>query len=336
MAWNLSLRRILLSLLLLLGTSGIGVLGFVLLEGYNFVDAIYMTVITMSTVGFGTLTDLSQEGKLFAVGLIIVSAGTFVYAVTTITTFVVEGEIRQVYNLYQITKKVSKLSQHYIICGLGRNGREAALELSRQQHPFVVIESDPEVIEEFISHHNILVIRGDATQEESLEQANIHAARGLITSLSTDAENVYITLTARGMNPNLKIVARASHQSSISKLKRAGANQVIVPNLIGGKRMVNQLTRPTLMEFIDMISGEGNPDLHLEDVACSGHPELLGKNLFELKIRSETGVLVLGFKRGGQSIELNPRADVPLSVEDRLFILGTKAQFAHFRQRFME
>lgn len=336
MEWNLSLRRIFLSLSLLMGTSVVGVLGFVLIEGYEVVDAIYMTVITMSTVGFGTLTELSQTGKLFAVILIVVSAGTFVYAVTTITTFVVEGEIRQVFNLYQITKRVAKLSQHYIICGLGRNGREAAMELLRQQHDFVVIEMDSEVIEEFTSHHNVLVIRGDATQEETLEQANIHAARGLITSLSTDAENVYITLTARGMNPNLKIVARASHENSISKLKRAGANQVIVPNLIGGKRMVNQLTRPTLMEFIDLISGEGNPDLHLEEVACSNHPKLLGKTLFELKIRSETGALVLGLKRGGQSIELNPRANVPLDGDDRLFILGTEAQFGRFRFRFLE
>lgn len=335
MEWNVSLKRITLSLLLLLGTSCFGVLGFVLIEGYEVVDAIYMTVITMSTVGFGTLTDLSAQGKLFAVGLIIVSAGTFVYAVTTITTFVVEGEIRQVFNLYQITKKVAKLSQHYIICGLGRNGREAALELTRQKHPFVVIESDQEVIEEFTSHYNVLAIRGDATQEETLEQANIHAAHGLISSLSTDAENVYITLTARGMNPNLKIVARASHENSISKLKRAGANQVIVPNLIGGKRMANQLTRPTLMEFIDLISGEGNPDLHLEDVACADHPQLLGKTLYELKIRSETGVLVLGFKQGGQSIELNPRADQPLKDGDRLFILGTVAQFERFRQRYL-
>jgi voltage-gated potassium channel len=176
MEWNVSLKRIFLSMSLLFGTSVVGMLGFVVIEGYTMVDAIYMAVITMSTVGFVTLTELSQQGKLFAVMLIIVSAGTFVYAVPTITTFVVEGEIRQVFNLYKITKKVAKLSQHYIICDLGRNGREAAMELMRQKHDFVVVEMDAEVIDEFTSHHNnVLVIRGDATQEETLEEANIHA-----------------------------------------------------------------------------------------------------------------------------------------------------------------
>lgn len=336
MDWNISLRRILLSLFLLLGTSVLGITGYMLIEQYSFVDAVYMTVITMSTVGFGTLTELSDTGKLFSIILIISSAGTFVYAVTTVTTFVVEGEIRQVFNLYQLNKKVSKLSQHFIICGLGRNGREAAMELVRQKQPFVVVEMDPEVIADFQAHYgNLLAVRGDATDEDVLEQANIHQAKGLVSSLSTDAENVYITLTARGMNPHLKIVARASHENSIPKLKRAGANRVIVPNLIGGKRMVNQLTRPALMEFIDLISGEGNPDLHLEDISCSSHPRLLGKTLVELKIRSETGALVLGFKRGAQTIELNPKAGIRLTTEDRLFILGTEAQFRRFREKFL-
>ncbi|MEM9987663.1 MAG: potassium channel protein, partial [Bacteroidota bacterium] len=335
MDWNTSLRRIYTALLLLAVVSVLGVSGFTLIEGYSLVDAIYMTVITMSTVGFGTVRDLSANGKLFSVMLIVLSAGTFVYAITTITTFVVEGEIRHVFNVYQINRKVSKLHNHYIICGLGRNGREAAMELMRQQHSFVIVEADQEVIDEFRLHHDILAIKGDATHEDVLEQANIHAARGLISSLSTDAENVYITLTARGMNPRLKIVARASHENSIPKLKRAGANQVIVPNLIGGKRMANQLTRPTLMEFIDLISGEGNPDLHLEDIPCANHPRLMGKTLAELNIRSETGVLVLGWKRGGQGIELNPQAHASLDATIRLFILGTNQELETFREKFM-
>ena len=336
MEWSTSLRRISTALLLLGVTSILGVLGFMLVEDYGLVDALYMTVITMSTVGFGTIRELSPDGKLFSVMLIVLSAGTFVYAITTITTFVVEGEVRQLFNLYQFNRRVSKLKNHYIICGLGRNGREAALELIKQKHPFVVVEMDQEVIDEFGQHHDILAIKGDATHEEVLEQANIHAAQGLITSLSTDAENVYITLTARGMNPGLSIVARASHENSIPKLKRAGANQVIVPNLIGGKRMVNQLTRPSLMEFIDLISGEGNPDLHLQDVPCADYPRLVGKTLAQLKIRSETGVLVLGLKQGGQSIELNPKAQRPIEPQDRLFILGTDRQLRTFEERFLE
>lgn len=336
MDWSHSIRRILTAIGLLAITSIFGVIGFMLVEKYDLVDAIYMTVITMSTVGFGTVRDLSASGKIFSVVLIILSAGTFVYAITTITTFVVEGEVRQLFNIYQFNRKVAKLEAHYIICGLGRNGREAALELITQKRPFVVIEMNQEVIDEFNQHHDILVIKGDATHEETLEEANIHSALGLITSLSTDAENVYITLTARGMNSKLKIVARASNENSIAKLKRAGANQVIVPNLIGGRRMANQLTRPSLMEFVDIITGEGNPDLHLEEFCCEDHPSLINKTLAELKIRSETGVLVLGLKQGGRNIVLNPQAQRPLEPHDRLFVLGTYSQLGKFRKRYLD
>jgi len=227
-----SFRRILQSLVLSLIISMMGVLGYVAIEGYSFLDALFMTVITMSTVGFGTIGDLSSSGKAFSVLLIILSTGTVVYAITTITTFVVEGEMQQLFNKYQLNKKVGKLKDHFIICGMGRNGREAALELTRQKRDFVIIERDEEVIEEYTATHKYLFIKGDATHEEVLEQAMIREAVGLVSSLSTDAENVYITLTARGMNPGLKIVARASNETTINKLKRAGADHVIVPNLI--------------------------------------------------------------------------------------------------------
>lgn len=332
-----SLRRIIQAVALLMVTTFVGIVGYILIEGYELLDAVYMTVITMSTVGFGTVRELSAGGKVFSVFLIIISASTFVYAITTITTFVVEGEIQQVFNRYKVSKSVASLSDHIIICGLGRNGREAAVELLRQNRPFVVIEKNPSVIEEFITEvHEILVITGDATHEEILDKANINKAKGLISSLSTDAENVYIALTAREMHPKLEIVARASHESSITKLKRAGANKVIVPNLIGGRKMANMITRPSLVEFVEMVSGEGNPDLHLEEVFCANHPSLQGKNLAELQIRSRTGVLVLGKKHGDRQVELNPRADVPLVSDDRLFVLGTDQQLDRFRKAFLE
>lgn len=332
-----SIRRIMQALTFLLGTTIIGIGGFISIEGYELIDAIYMTVITMSTVGFGTIGDLSSEGKMFSVLLIIISTSTFLYAITTITTFVIEGEFRQAFNRYQVSQKVTKLSNHIIICGLGRNGREAAHELIRQNQKFVVIEQEEDVIARFNSEfQEILAIRGNATHEEILENANIHQARGLISSLSTDAENVYIALTAREMNPKLHIVARASHESSISKLKRAGANRVIVPNLIGGRKMANMLTRPALVEFLDLVSGEGNSDLHLEGILCKNHPGIIGKTLAELHIRSRTGVLVLGFKRGQQKVELNPPVQDKIREEDRLFVMGTDEQLAAFRKLFLD
>ncbi|MCI4667028.1 MAG: potassium channel protein [Bacteroidia bacterium] len=331
----ISFRRIFQALFLILMISLVGVIGFMLIEGYNFLDSFYMTVITMSTVGFGTIGELSNSGKAFSVLLIILSSGTVVYAFTTITTFIIEGEMQLILTKYQLSKKVDKLENHYIICGMGRNGREAATELTRQKRDFVIIERDEEVIEEYTETHKYLFIKGDATHEEILEQAKIHDAEGLVSSLSTDAENVYITLTARGMNPRLKIVARASNETTINKLKRAGADHVIVPNLIGGRRMANVLTRPALMEFVDIVTGEGSSQLHLEEVDCDNHPKLVGQTLAGLNIRSKTGVLVLGAKNGEGELELNLAANRKISEGDRLFILGTDDELKIFKDTYL-
>ncbi len=329
-----SLKKMIYALGLLVFTSITGVIGFVAIEEYTFLDALFMTVITMSTVGFGLIQELSAEGKMFTVILMIVSAGTFVYAITTITTFVIEGEIQHVYSKYRILRKVKKLTDHTIICGLGRNGQEAAMELLWQEQPFVAIEKDQEIIDEFLENHSALVISGDATHEDILEKANIQEAKGVISALSSDADNVFITLTARELNPKLKIVARASHEASISKLKRAGANQVILPHIIGGRKMANLITRPALVDFIDTITGQGNPDLHLEELACNDYVHLIGKTLGELRIRSKTGVVVIGRKRGDNHIELNLHADTKIEGGDHLYLLGSYSQLQEFRDTY--
>jgi len=330
-----SLRKINYALLLLLGVSIIGITGFMLIESYSFVDAMYMTAITMSTVGFGLIRDLSNTGKIFSIFLIIISASTFVYGITTITTFVVEGEIKDIFSKYRIDRKVSKLHQHTIICGLGRNGREAATELLWQQKPFVAIEQDPAVIAGFLENHDCLVLEGDATREEVLEKANIKEAIGLVSALSSDAENVFITLTAREMNPSLKIVARASNEASISKLKRAGAHQLILTHIIGGRRMANLITRPTLVEFIDTITGQGNPDLHLEDISCKNFPNLVGKTLAELEIRTKTGIAVIGIKKKNRQLEMSINANTLIETGDQLYILGSYKQLDTFRELYL-
>lgn len=325
------------SLLLLILISMFGVIGFAIIEGKGLVDAIYMTVITMSTVGFGWTEEPSEAGKVFSVILIIFSAGTFVYAITTLTTFIVEGEVRKLVTTYQVNKKVAKLDQHIIICGLGRNGREAAMELWRQGKQFIIIESDEEVIERFRKiQPDALFILGDATREEILAQAQIGRAKGLVSALSSDAENVYITLTARGLHPQLKIIGRASKAEAISKLKRAGANEVIVPNAMGGRKMVNMITRPALVEFVEMVSGEGNPHWHLKQITCQEGDKLVGSTLKELQIRSKTGVLVLGYKRPNYQTEINPPADRKIQVGDGLFMLGTDAQLTKFHEAYQE
>ena len=197
MKYRPTLRKIYLSLLILWAVSMVGILGFRFIENYSWVDSLYMTAITMSTVGFGVIGELSEEGKIFSIFLILISASTFVYGITTLTTFVVEGEIKDIFSTYRIKRKVNKLSNHTIVCGLGRNGREAVAELQWQKKAFVAIEKDPDVIAAFSPSRDILIIEGDATLEEVLEQANIKEANGLITALSSDAINVFVTLTAR-------------------------------------------------------------------------------------------------------------------------------------------
>lgn len=324
------------SLLLLLALVISGVAGFMIIEDHSFLDALFMTVITMSTVGFGLIHDLSAEGKLFVSFLIVASTGTFVYTITNITTFVLDGHIQAVLQKIKILRNIHHMQQHIIVCGLGRNGREAAAELIRQQQAFVVIERSDEIIAEFrAAFPGVPVLQGDATHDEVLDQANIAKAKGLLTALSEDADNVYITLSAREKNPSLKIIARANYESAISKLRRAGADEIILPTLIGGRRMANLITRPALMEFMDLITGEGNDNLNLEVVECKGHPQLTGKTLIDLNVRSQTGAIVIGIKSGEQSVELTPSANRRLDADDRLFILGNADELLRFRKLYL-
>lgn len=336
MEYSPTIRRLFISLVLLMILSIVGFSGFILIDGFAPVEALFMTVITMSTVGFGTVRDLSPNGMIFASFLIIASAGTFIYAITNLTTFVVEGEIKDVFQQYQTRKKVKLVKDHIIICGLGRNGREAAEELLRQKQSFIVIDQDEQVIRDFLDHHpDSLIIMGDATQDEVLDRANIQHARGLITSLSTDAENVFITLTAREMNPRIALIARASLPSTIKKLKRAGANEVILPNLIGGRKMVNLITRPAMVEFVEMVSGQSGMDFHLEVFSCANHDQLVGKTIAELNVRSRSGATIIGLKHGDERVELSPPANHQITAEDRLFILGKDAQIDQFKAVFL-
>lgn len=331
-----SIRRLLISLIFLIFLSLVGFVGYLLIGDHDPVEALFMTVITMSTVGFGTVRDLSPSGMVFTSMLIIASAGTFIYAITNLTTFIVEGEIKDAFHQYQIKKKVNKLKNHIIICGLGRNGREAAEELLRQKQAFVVVDQDESVIRDYLElHPDTLIIVGDATSDEVLGKANIQQARGLISSLSTDAENVFITLTARELNPRIKVVARASTQSTITKLKRAGANEVILPNLIGGRKMVNLITRPALVEFVEMVSGQSGLGFHLEVYSCENHEHLVGKTIAELNVRSRTGATIIGLKHGDERVRLSPPAHLKLTEKDRLFLLGKDSQLEAFEEVYL-
>lgn len=310
----------------------VGTIGYMWLEGYNFTDAIYMTVISVCTVGYGISgkSEFTIEGKYFTIFLLLAGAVIFIFSITTITSFVVEGQLRQFLNVYRFRRKMNQLENHIIICGLGRSGRECAQELVRQNQAFIGIDQNREIVEEFLANYprHFVGLVGDATSEEALQKANIQKAKGLISALPNDAENVFITLTARGINVNLEIISRAEHDYNVPKLMRAGATHVILPNMIGGRRMVNMLTRPGLIEFMELIAGENDSNIHVETVDCELYPQLWGKTLSELHLRSQTGLLVVGRKRQNQKTELNPHPSIVVGKKDKLFLIGAKADLA--------
>ena len=227
-------RKLYYALSLLVIIILVGVFGFRIIEDYSFGEAFYMTIITVSTVGFNEVRPLTSEGRVFTAFLIIFSFGTFAYAVTSITFYVLGGEFNKYFKDLRINKKVDKISNHTIICGYGRNGKQAVSELNSHHQPYVLVEQNSVVLEEIRDTHEIPFVEGDATLDKTLERAGISRARALITTLPKDADNMFVVLTAREMNPNLLIITRASEENSDKKLRRAGADNVIMPDKIGG------------------------------------------------------------------------------------------------------
>jgi voltage-gated potassium channel len=235
-------KRLIIALLLLFGVFTIGVLGYVWLEGYSWINAFYMTVITMASVGFGEVQPLDTSGKIFTSILIAASVITYVYAITIVTTVIIEDEFRNHFKHMRVNKEIKQLKDHVIVCGFGRNGKQACDQLSSGNVKFVVIESNAHVVEQVNESGDMLCLEGNATEDHILELAGIKHAKGLIAALPDDAANVFIVLTARELNPTMKIISRASSDASESKLKRAGANNVIMPDRIGGTHMAALIT----------------------------------------------------------------------------------------------
>ncbi len=230
-----------------------GTIGYIYLEDFSLVDALFMTIITISTVGFGEIHPLSDVGKIFTSGLIMTSLGSLAYIGSNMARFIFDGELLNYLKTYRVDKKIQQLKDHTIIIGYGRNGEQAAMELRDNGIGFVIIDKRENVISRIREDENLLYIRGDATHEDTLKQAGIDKARAIIATTPNDADNVFVTLTARSINPSLKIVCRASEMESVSKLKRAGVTNVIMPERIGGQRMAKLVHQPDVVEFIEYI-----------------------------------------------------------------------------------
>jgi len=307
---------LILSLALALGTGG-----YMFIEGWSFFDALYMVVITLSTVGYRELGPLSTAGQLFTICLILTGVGALAYAVGRLVQFMVEGQVQRIFGRRKVEKKITRLEGHYIVCGYGRIGALISQELAFRPVPFVVVEKDPLICDELAAAGSLFV-QGDATDDQTLIAAGILRAKGLITAVTSESENVYITLTARGLNPDLFILARSGEESSEIKLRRAGATKVISPYRIGASRMAWAILRPSVVDFIDIAIGGESLELQLEEIRIAPDSILIGKTLIAAGIRREWGVMIIAIKKHSGQMLFNPPSDTAFAAEDILITLG--------------
>jgi voltage-gated potassium channel len=327
--------KITLSLLLILVPIAFGLIGYMLIENYTFLEALYMTVITIATIGFQEVKPLSDAGRVFTIILILTNIGIFAYAISLISSILIQGDFFENYKLNKMKNKIATLKEHVIVCGFGRNGKEACDMLKRNNIKYVVLENKKELTEDFSFNSDFYFMNEDATKEETLIYAGIKNARGLITTLPNDADNVYVVLTARELNQTLTIISRASLDSSVSKLKSAGANNVIMPDKIGGAHMASLIVHPDVKEFIDLISVQSDLEVKVEEITLKKmRTKLKGNTIEELFIRHTTGVNVIGLKNADGSYVVNPDINMKLDDDVKLILLGTREQMLRLKELF--
>jgi len=329
-------RRLLIAIILLLIIGIIGISGYILIEGYSLLEAAFMTVITVATVGFREVRDLSDQGKIFTIFLIISSISIFAYALTTITTYFLDSRLNALLEGNRKFGGLKKMKEHIIIVGYGRNGQQTTSDLLRLNKSIVVIEMNHEII---LAHQKekIIFVEGDATEDETLEKAGIRQAQALIATLPTDADNLYVVLTARSLCPNLQIISRASYEASYKKLLTAGASHVVMPEKIGGTFMASLVAKPDLAEFFHHLSIEGNEGVNLVEVACSDLPDKFrGHTIHDMSIRRLTGANIVGFRTPEGQYIINPSGETYMLPDAKLFVLGTPEQIEKVKEIIRE
>jgi len=312
-------KKLLLAFLLIFLVISFGTLGYMSIEGWSLLDSLYMTIITLASVGYKEVHDLSFNGKMFTIVLIIGGVGTVAYALTAGAKIILEGELLDVFGRRRLEKKIKELKDHYIICGYGRMGKIICRELQEKHMNFVVIEKEPALSPE---KEDMLIVKGDATRDEVLKEVHIEEAKGLISVLPTDAENLFVVLSARGLNPHLQIVARAGEEGSEQKLMRAGADKVVSPYHIGGLRIAHTVLKPAVVDFIEFATKSGNIDLQMEEIAIQEASRLSGLSLDECGIGRELGIIIVAIKKTGGELKFNPTFRSTIETGDTLIALG--------------
>jgi voltage-gated potassium channel len=318
-------RNIIFATVMLALVVSLGTVGYMTLEHWNFLDSLYMTVITISTVGFSEVNPVSNQGRILTMAVLISGLGVLAYVVGTLTRTLVEGQLLEVMGRKKLERQIQKLKNHYIICGYGRVGRIICEEIKKSRPtPVVVIDSDS-TLTPMIEEHGYLYYLGDATSEETLLKAGILSAKGLATALDSEADNVYITLTAKGLNPELFVLARAGRRGSEIKLERAGADRVISPHHIGGFRMAQALLRPNVAEFIDFATHDPDSGMNMEEIPVRANSQFSDISLVDSGIRQQFDLIIVAIKKTSGEMLFNPASHTRIQIGDTLIALGQRS-----------
>ncbi len=318
-------RRLLWSIGAFIGIVAIGVIGYMAIEGWSFLDAIYMTITTITTVGFKEVHPLSQAGRIFSIFIIIGGVGGALYILTNIMGYILEGQFGITMGRRRMKTKIAKLKDHFILCGYGRVGQAIAQAFSEEGAPFVIIANNEQHIAK-AEKEGYLHIFGDATSDEVLKEAGIEQAHGLVAAVGSDTDNTFITLSARELRPDLFIEARSTGPESEGKLRRAGADRIISPHAIGGRRMAMLALRPAVVDFIDTVTYGRGRELQLENVDVASGSPLVGRTMEQA--RSQNGITVLAMRKKSGKLVANPPGEETIEDGDRLIVIGTKQRLA--------
>lgn len=314
-------RRLIQAFMALATVFVFGVAGYMYLEGWNLFDASYMTLITIATVGYGETHPLSHMGRAFTMVLIVGGIGVLTYGLGAATAFLVEGELQQLLRRRKMEKAADRMKDHYVVCGADRTGHVIVEELHKTGRPFVVVDKNPETVKTWQAQ-GLVALEGDATHDTTLIKAGIKHAKGMITVLPTDKDNLFVVLTARGLNPSLRIVSRMLEDESESKLRRAGADAVVSPNHIGGLRLVSVLVRPAVVSFLDTMLREKDQTYRVENIEIKSGSAGIGKTLEQFKVPERYGLIVVAIQRPDGSYTFNPPHQYQINAGDMIVVMG--------------